>query len=121
MVEFVFMLPIMLILIWGVVEVSRAWLMVGMVAEATRNGARTGAVTPTTAGDVFDSAPAYAAIDAMLNATGLSAGATRSVTCTTPCRPDSQVQATVTVTFSSALLPWITPVNIRETTTMRRE
>ena len=121
MVEFVFMLPIVFLVIYGMFEVSRAWLTVGMVTEATRQGARAGAVTPSTTGDVFNSSPAFAAVDSVLNAVGLLAGASRSVTCATPCKSDSQVQATVTVTFTSALLPWLTPVNIQETTTMRHE
>ena len=118
--EFVLMLPVVFLVIWGTVEVSRAWLTVGILTEAARQGARAGSVTPSGSGDVFNASPAYAAIDSLLTATGLS-GATRSVTCATPCKVDSQVQATVTVTFTTALLPSPVSVNIQETTTMRHE
>jgi Flp pilus assembly protein TadG len=120
MLEFVLMLPIVLVVVWGIVEVSRAWLTVGILTEAARQGARAGAVTPSGSGDVFNASPAYAAIDSVLTATGLT-GATRSVTCATPCKVDAQVQATVTVTFTTALLPSPVSVDIQETTTMRHE
>lgn len=118
--EFVFMLPVVFIVVWGTVEVSRAWLTVGILTEAARQGARAGSVTPSASGDVFNSTPAYAAMDSVLTATGLT-GASRTVTCGTPCKADSQVQATVTVTFTTALLPSPVSVNLQQTATMRHE
>lgn len=120
MLEFVLMLPLVLMVMCGVVEVSRAWLTVGILTEASRQGARAGAVTPSGTGDVFDSAAAYAAIDSVLSATGLT-GASRTVSCATPCKADSQVLATVTLTFTTVLLPSSVSVNLQETTTMRHE
>jgi Flp pilus assembly protein TadG len=118
--EFVFMLPVVFIVVWGTVEVSRAWLTVGILTEAARQGARAGSVTASGTGDVFNSSPAYAAIDGVLSASGVT-GASRTVTCATPCKADSQVQATVTMTFTTALLPSPVSVTLQETATMRHE
>ena len=83
-----------------------------------------GSVTPPLAGDVFDPAPAEARIDEILAAANLSTGATKDVTCPTPCVTGSQVQATAQVTFNTAMpvfLPMLSGININRTTTMRFE
>ncbi len=68
--------------------------------------------------------PALAQIDSILSTAGLSAGAARSVACASPCLPDSQVTATVTVPFTT-IIPAIDAalgtVNITETAVMRYE
>ena len=81
--------------------------------------------SPTTPpSNTFNSAPALAQIDSILSGVGLSAGATRSVTCTSPCQPDSQVIATVTVPFTT-IIPAIDAVlgtlKVTETAVMRYE
>jgi Flp pilus assembly protein TadG len=113
-------LPVLLFVMFGVCEFSRAWLALNLVTTAAREGARTGTVTPTSSGSVFNSAPAIARIDQLITDPTLN----RTVTCTTPCAPDSQVQATVTITFNTVLpllLPMLSGVTLTQTATMRYE
>jgi len=121
-------LPVLLFIFFGIIEFSRAMLAVNVVTTATREGARVGVVTPTLAGSVFDPTPAVARIDQILQSANLLTGATRSVTCPTPCVSSSQVQANVQVgffTFVPMLSTWLgttgTPFNIARTTVMRYE
>jgi Flp pilus assembly protein TadG len=121
--EFVVVLPTLLFVFFAIMELSRAWLTVNIVTTATREGARMGSVTPPLAGDVFDPAPAEARIDEILAAANLSTGATKDVTCPTPCVTGSEVQADVRVTFDTVLpfLSMLTDIDINRTTTMRYE
>jgi Flp pilus assembly protein TadG len=122
--EFIVVLPTLLLVFFAIMELSRAWLTVNIVTSATREGARMGSVTPTLAGDVFDPVAAEARIDAILNAANLSTGVTRSVNCPTPCVAGSQVQANVQVTFDTVMpifLPMLMGIDINRTTTMRYE
>jgi len=121
--EFVVVLPTLLFVFFAIMELSRAWLTVNIVTTATREGARTGVVTPTSAGDVFDPALAEARIDEILAAANLSTGATKDVACPTPCVTGSQVQANVQVTFNTVLpfLPMLLDIDINRTTSMRYE
>ena len=122
--ELVVVLPSLLFILFGIIEFSRAWLTVNIVTTASREGARTGSVTPPLVGDVFDSAPAEARIDQILTAANLSTGVVRSVTCPQPCVTGSQVQADVQVTFDTLLpiiLPMLADIDINRSTTMRFE
>jgi Flp pilus assembly protein TadG len=122
--EFVVVLPTLLFVFLAIMELSRAWLTVNIVTTATREAARLGSVTPPLAGDVFDPGPAEARIDEILNAANLLTGATKTVTCPTPCVAGSQVQANVQVTFDTVVpifLPMLTGMDINRTTTMRYE
>ena len=115
-------LPTLLFVMLGVCEFSRAWLTLNLVTTAAREGARTGSVTPTSGGNVFNSAPAIARIDQLITDPTLS----RTVTCATPCQStsNSQVQATVTVTFNTVIpviLPFLSGVTLTQTATMRYE
>jgi Flp pilus assembly protein TadG len=123
-VELLFVIPILFLMFAGIFECSRAWLTVSLVASAAREGARVGVRTPTGTNDTFNAGPALTQIDSILTTVGLSAGATRSVTCLSPCLPDSQVTATVTVPFTTiipALDAVLGTVNVTETAVMRYE
>ena len=122
--EFVVVLPTLLVVFFAIMELSRAWLTVNIVTTATREGARTGVVTPTSTGDVFDPAPAEARIDEILEAANLLPGAIRSVTCPEPCVTGSEVKADVRVTFNTVVpifLPMLMGMDVHRTTTMRYE
>lgn len=122
--EFVVVLPTLLLIMLGIVELSRAWLTLNLVTTAAREGARMGVVTPTIQpGDVFDSGPATTRINQVLATAGLAA-ASVSVICPSPCLPDSQVQADVTVTFQTIvplLLPVLQSFSIQQSAIMRYE
>jgi Flp pilus assembly protein TadG len=121
--EFVVVLPTLLLVFFAIMELSRAWLTVNIVTTASREGARIGSVTPSPA-NVFDPAPAETRIDEILAAANLLTGAIRNVTCPQPCMAGSRVQATVQVTFDTIVpifLPILMDVNITRTTVMRYE
>jgi Flp pilus assembly protein TadG len=122
--EFVVVLPTLLLVFFAIMELSRAWLTVNIVTTASREGVRTGVVTPTSGGGVFNPAPAEARIDQILTSANLTTGVVRSVSCATPCATGSQVQADVQVTFNTVMpvfLPMLVGVNINRTSTMRFE
>ena len=121
--ELVVVLPTLLFIFFSIMELSRAWLTVNIVTTASREGARTGVVTPLSGGS-FDPAPAEARIDQILAAANITTGVVRNVTCGAPCATGSQVQANVQVTFDTVMpgfLPMLTGININRTSTMRYE
>ena len=138
--EFIVVLPTLLIIFLGGLELSRAWLTANIATNAAREGARVGVVTPALGTNpnspIFDNSAAVTRINDILTAANLTA-ASVSVTCTPPatpppglsgCIPDSQVTASVTLDFVTIVplfLPVLgTPSNplvMTETTIMRRE
>ena len=140
--EFVVVLPTLLFIFLGGLELSRAWLTANIATNAAREGARVGVVTPALGANpnapIFDNTAAIARITAILNAAKLTAApAGISVTCTPPaspppglsgCIPDSRVTASVTINFVTVaplFLPVLgtpsSPLVLTETTIMRRE
>ena len=117
--EFIVVLPALLLIFLGAVEFSRAWMTLNVVTAAAREGARVGTVT-----NPFDAAPAIARIDAVLTAANLAAAA-RTVTCSGACAPDSTVTANVTVNFATLfpiMLPGLQgPFPLRSQAVMRFE
>ncbi len=127
-------LPLLLFVWFGILELSRAWHTLNIVTTAAREGARLGSTTPTNPGDVFDPLPAQARIDGILTAANLvrsSAWSTElvatvnTVTCVpTACVPGSEVQADVSVTFETAVplvLPMLQSLTIQQSASMRYE
>jgi len=115
--EFALVLPTLLFVMFAIVELSRAWLTLNLATTAAREAARAAAVTA----EPFPNPPsAMARITSILNGTG-----TGTVTCSTnPCAQDATVQATVAVTFTTAVplfLPMLSTLNIQQTATMRYE
>jgi Flp pilus assembly protein TadG len=124
-VELIVMLPVLLLILFGIVELSRAWFTLNIATTAAREGVRAGAVSPTDTGNVFNPSAAYARIDAILSAANLSSTSGREVGCATPCTSGSTVTATVTVNFSTPI-PLLEPLfgsslSIQQTATMRYE
>ena len=139
--EFIVVLPTLLIIFLAGLELSRAWLAVNIATNAAREGARVGVVTPALGTNpnapIFDNSAALARIDDILKAANLYPAASRGVTCTPPatpppglsgCIPDSQVTASVTLNFVTVVplfLPVLgtpsDPLVMTETTIMRRE
>ena len=135
--EFIVVLPTLLFIFLGALELSRAWLAGNIATSAAREGARVGVVTPALGSNpnapVFDNSAALTRIDDILKAANLYPATSRTVTCTPPaapppglsgCIPDSRVTATVTLNFSTVVplfLPMLNNLTISETTIMRRE
>ena len=138
--EFVVVLPTLLIIFLGGLELSRAWLAANIATNAAREGARVGVVTPALGTNpnapIFDNSAAKQRIKDILAAANLTA-ASVTVTCTPPaspppglsgCIPDSQVTASVKINFVTVaplFLPVLgtpsSPLVLTETTIMRRE
>ena len=117
--EFIIVLPALLLIFLASVELSRAWLTLNLVTQAAREGARVGAFTSP-----FSGSAAVNRINAVLAGGNLSSAAA-TVTCAAPCTPDSPVIATVTVNFATVvplMLPMLAgPVAITDTAVMRFE
>lgn len=116
--EFVVVLPVLLLVLFSIVELSRAWLTLNLATAAAREGVRAGVVA---AADSVSSV-GDAKIDSILGAGQWSGG----VTCAaSPCAPDQVVSATVTVQFRTVvplILPaMFDPLNITQTASMRYE
>jgi Flp pilus assembly protein TadG len=138
--EFIVVMPTLLIIFLGGLELSRAWLAANIATNAAREGARVGVVTPALGTNpnapIFDNGAAVTRINEILTAANLTA-ASVSVTCTPPaspppglsgCIPDSRVTASVTINFVTVaplFLPVLgtpgAPLVLTETTIMRRE
>jgi Flp pilus assembly protein TadG len=138
--EFIVVLPTLLIIFLGGLELSRAWLAANIATNAAREGARVGVVTPALGTNpnapIFDNGAAVTRINEILAAANLTA-ASVSVTCAPPaspppglsgCIPDSRVTASVTINFVTVaplFLPVLgtpgAPLVLTETTIMRRE
>ena len=118
--EFLFVLPVLLLVVFAIAELSRAWLTFNLVTTAVREGARLAAVT-----DPFDPTPAIARINNVLGSANLIADSV-SVTCTAPCEAeaDSAVTAGASVTFQTVvpiILPILNLLTIQQSATMRYE
>jgi Flp pilus assembly protein TadG len=128
--EFLVVLPTLLFIFLGSLELSRAWLTANIATNAVREAARVGVVTPPPdpGNPTFDNGPALARMAEVLAAANITA-ASSSVTCSaTACPPDSQVMASVTINFETLVplfLPILgTPSNplvLQEIARMRRE
>lgn len=138
--EFIVVLPTLLMIFLGGLELSRAWFTVNIATNAAREGARVGVVTPALGSNpnspIFDNTAALTRINDILTAANLTAAGV-SVTCTPPpspppglsgCIPDSRVTSTVTINFVTVtplFLPVLgtpsSPLVMTETTIMRRE
>jgi len=122
-IEFLVVLPILLLIMFASVELSRAWMTMNLATTAAREGARTGAVQTPDDGllRIYD----------ILSA----GGATCSPSCQVVCVPDpcavdpvsgeaSRVQANVSVLFQTAVplfLPALSSITIQQTASMRYE
>jgi Flp pilus assembly protein TadG len=129
MVEMLMVLPMLLLVVFGTVELCRAWFTLQATSTAVREGARAAAVATTanvaTVGN--------GRIDEVLSAAGITP-VSRGVTnpalalptgCGAAANPcDSEVVATATVnfqTFFPVLIPRLQTVTMTQTARMRFE
>jgi len=117
-IEFILVFPSVLLVLFAIVELSRAWLTFSIVTAAAREGARAGVVTSP-----FDPAPAIGRINSILRSSNVTPTSV-TVTCSAPCQPGSEVQANVAVTFSTlfpVFLPMLSALPMQQSTSMRYE
>ena len=107
-------------IMFGTIEVSRLWLVVGVASEAAREAARMGAVSVP-----FSNTAALAKIDELLAAVGMTATA-KSVSCPSTCAAGATVSSSVSVQFQTSI-PLLVPVfgssgiTLQQTAQMRKE
>jgi Flp pilus assembly protein TadG len=119
-IEFLVVLPFLLLIMLASVEFSRAFLTLNLATTAAREGARRGAVSEP--GDVKPQGEARAL--EVLNAGGIACCAT--VNCLGPCAlgTESRVQADIAVNFRTIVplfLPMLTEITLNQTASMRYE
>jgi hypothetical protein len=116
LVEFALILPLLLLLFFGIIEVGRLMLSYNTIANAAREGARYGIVDPT-------------------NTTGIRAEALRlttGVVCqggtpplvSFPASPAGTVKVTVSCRFETVIgnfIPALADVTLSSTATMQKE
>ena len=120
-VEFALFLPLLLILIFGVVELGSAWYAKQMMVNASREGARLGSLY--TASGISDQ-DVVAHVETVLNNAGFSSPV--SITSIGAGGATGQlVRVEVNAAYSfpvlSALIPAVEPVNLNAATVMRHE
>jgi Flp pilus assembly protein TadG len=113
LIEFALVIPILLILMVGIMEFSRAWMTKNILTGAAREGARVAAVGGN----------GVAAANLVLNSANIT---TASVNVTPPGSPYGPVSVTVTYNFPVSVpgfLPgWsATTILLQSSTTMRQE
>ena len=118
--EFVAILPALLLVMFGTIELSRLWLTISVAAEAAREAARMGAVSSP-----FSDTAAVARANELLAAIGATASTGPSVTCSGSCGSSDTVTSSLGVNFQISI-PLLVPVfgssiPLQQTAQMKRE
>lgn len=120
MVEMIVVLPILLFIMFALVELSRAWFTMQIATTAAREGARAAAVAPLNS-EVSDG---QTRIDAMLSTAGITPTSRTVTKVALAGTPDFEVVATVNVRFTTmfpVLLPQLQTIDMTERANMRYE
>ena len=126
MVEMILVLPMLLFIMFAIVELSRAWFTVHITTTAVREGARIGSVA-NSANVVADGSNR---INSILDAANINSAsrnvnvALNNLTCTPACPGEQEVVATANVTFSTifpVLIPQLQTIHINQTARVRYE
>jgi len=95
-IEFALILPLLLVLLFGITEFGRAWMTVNILTSAAREGCRLAVVT----------APDVSAVTARVTTVCNSAGVVpASITCVGPLSNDPDRKVTVTVRADFEIIP----------------
>jgi len=120
MVEMVVVLPILLLIMFALVELSRAWFTLQIATMAAREGARAAAVAPLNS-EVSDGQARIDRVFLDYSITPLSRSVTKAALAGTP---DFEVVATVNVRFNTlfpVLIPRLQTIDMTEQVNMRYE
>lgn len=117
-IEFALVLPLLLLVLFGITEFGRAWMTVSILTSAAREGCRLAVVT----------APDVPAVTARVTDVCNSAGVTpASITITPPAANDPTRRVTVTVVSNFRIIPgdilgtFSGTIPLRATSVMRHE
>jgi Flp pilus assembly protein TadG len=95
-IEFALVLPLLLVLLFGITEFGRAWMTVNILTSAAREGCRLAVVT----------APDVGAVTTRVTTVCNSAGVVpKTVTCVGPLSNDPDRKVTVTVQADFQIIP----------------
>lgn len=120
LVEFALVVPMLLILVFGIAEFGRAWMTKNILTGAAREAVRIAVVSNN--GNVIDTAPAITRATEVLS----SAGITTAIVTVSDGGSFGSVTATVTYNFPTVVAGFIpgldnATIRLASTTTMRRE
>ncbi len=120
MVEFALLLPVLVLLVMGVLDIGRAWSTQQVVVNAAREGARVGILPASTTATVTAAVNVY-----ITSAGGLAGCATASNNVGTAAAAGTATTVTVTCPFTvlvGTVVPgWTGTFNLAHTATMRHE
>jgi Flp pilus assembly protein TadG len=114
LVEFALVLPILILLLFGMIEFGRLWETMNVMTSAAREGARVAATTTPDVNQVNNT------VTNVLNAANIN---NPNITVTGP-DANQNVIVTVQINYipiSGAIVPGITNFNLTRTSTMRWE
>jgi hypothetical protein len=126
MVEMILVLPMLLFILFAIVELSRAWFTVHVTTTAVREGARIGSLAAAANVSTDGSDRVNNILDAAgINSASRNVNVTlQNLTCSPACPGEQEVIATANVTFSTifpVLLPQLQTLNLTQTARMRFE
>lgn len=123
LVEAAIVAPFLFILLFGIIEFGRAWMVSNMIIHAARNGARVAATSSSrTAGTITNTAAIQDEVRNAIKTVVPTTGFTVNVTQPSPSGiPMVQVQVTGTVPYLFNLLPGTTSFAVNRTVTFRDE
>ncbi len=118
-VEFALLLPILVALVMGVLDMARAYSILQVVTNASREGARAGIIPSNTVADVT------ATVDTFLSAAGQTGCSTTSTNAGDTGSAGDATAVTVSCSFTAltgTLVPgWSGTFDLTQTATMRHE
>ena len=119
MIEFALVLPILMLLVFGIIEFGRTMTVHQIITNGAREGARRAILPGATNGQVTT------AIDNYLNSAGIASGFSRSVTNLSGLASGSAVTVTISIPFSQIFSApdWVGlgNVTLSSTVVMRKE
>lgn len=115
LVEFALVVPILILLVFGIIEFGNLWMSMNVVTNASREGARLAAVTAPDTGQITTS------VNAILATANMTA---TNITVTGPVAVTNEVTVTVQVTYTpltGGIIPGLGGLVLQRATTMRWE
>ena len=114
MTEFALILPLLVVLLFGIIQFGIIFNNYVTLTDAARAGARTGAVSRGNGN------PSAACVNQVQGASGNLNQAQLTVTCTSPWTPGSDVTVSVSYPYDISLLGWVVASGQLNTTMKER-
>jgi Flp pilus assembly protein TadG len=123
MAEMAIVAPLLILLLFGIIEFGRAWMISNMIMHAARDGGRVAATSSSrTGGTITNTAAIQTEVLNQISTVVPTTGFTVNITQPSPSGiPMVQVQVTGTVPYLFNLLPGTTSFAVNRTVTFRDE